>query len=274
MAETLSKLRIEPGEPARYALHLGDELVPLNEQVGRGLKIEFTGVVVCTACGARGARSYGGGYCYDCFTTLARADLCMMAPNRCHHHFGTCREPEWGSAFCMQPHVVYLANTAGLKVGLTRAERSVGRWLDQGATQGMVICHAATRREAGLIEVALAQHVSDRADWRKLVQGDAPPIDLPARAEGLKRTVEIPCGEWRIGKPMTLSYPIDGYGSVKQLQLSEASPGFVSRLLGCKGSYLLFEHGAFNVSAHQGFEVRLQVVDNPSPPERVQLNLF
>ena len=274
MAEALGKLLIERGEPARYALRLGDELVPLNEQVGRGLEFDFSGAVACTACGARGARSYGGGYCYDCFTSLARADLCMMAPNRCHHHLGTCREPEWGTAFCMRPHVVYLANTAGLKVGLTRAERTVGRWLDQGATQAMVICEASTRREAGLIEVALAQHVSDRADWRKLVQGDAPPIDLRARAESLKSSVAIPCGEWSIGEVTALTYPVDGYGPAEQLQLSAESPRFTSRLLGCKGSYLLFEHGAFNVSAHRGFEVRVQVVDNPPPPERVQLNLF
>ncbi len=266
-AAPIGRLAIEPGDPARYALRLGDVALPLNPLLGRGLSLTFTGRIFCTACAAQTSRAYGGGYCYDCFTSLARADLCMVSPDRCHHHLGTCREPEWGSAFCMQPHVVYLANTAGAKVGLTRADRTVGRWLDQGAVQGLVVCTAATRRDAGLIEAAIARHVSDRADWRKLVAADAPLLDLPALAAELRERLALPCGTWvDDGYVNALTYPVLRYGLVEQVQLQGRNTPFTSRLLGCKGSYLLFEHGAFNVSAHAGFEVRVQAVDDPPPP--------
>ncbi len=117
-------------------------------------------------CGASTRKSYGDGYCYPCFKTLARCDLCVVSPDRCHYAAGTCREPAWGEAFCMQPHVVYLANSAGAKVGITKPENLPGRWLDQGATQAVVIMRTHSRHQAGCVEAALARHVSDRTDWR------------------------------------------------------------------------------------------------------------
>ncbi len=275
-AAPLGRLAIEPDDPARYTLRLGDAQLPLNPLLDRGLSLSFTGRMFCTACAEPTSRAYGGGYCYDCFTILARADLCMVSPDRCHHHLGTCREPDWGTSFCMQPHVVYLANTAGAKVGLTRADRAIGRWLDQGAVQGLVICAAATRREAGLIEATIARQVSDRADWRKLVAADAPPLDLLALAAQLREQVMLPCGAWvEEGSVETLRYPVLRYGLVEQVQLQGRSAPFTSRLLGCKGSYLLFEHGAFNVAAHAGYEVAVSEVRDPPPPEGgEQFDLF
>ena len=194
----LGKLSIQAGEPAQYSLVVGDQELPLNDLVGTGLRIDYIGQVCCGACGAVTTKSYGGGYCYDCFASLARCDLCVMAPDRCHYHLGTCREPDWGEEFCMQPHLVYLANATGLKVGITRANRAIGRWLDQGAVQGLVVGRTVTRREAGLIEVELAQAISDRTDWRKLVSADAPPLDLVEKAQGIptSETITIvPCQE-------------------------------------------------------------------------------
>ena len=110
---------------ATLSLHAGDELLhhPLDSELGRQLTLEFSGTVSCVNCGRNSKRSFGSGYCYPCFRKLARCDLCMVSPDRCHHHLGTCREPQWGDEFCMQPHLVYLANTSGLKVGLTREGR-------------------------------------------------------------------------------------------------------------------------------------------------------
>jgi hypothetical protein len=53
----------------------------------------------------------------------------------------------------MQPHYVYLANSSGLKVGLTRASQIPTRWLDQGAAQALLCVRVPTRRQAGLVEV-------------------------------------------------------------------------------------------------------------------------
>ena len=87
---------------------------------------------------------------WDCFFALARCDTCFVNPQRCHFALGTCREPDWGMQTCMQPHVVYLANSGGLKVGLTQDQKQQQRWLSQGATQGLVIARATSRRAAGI----------------------------------------------------------------------------------------------------------------------------
>ena len=90
----------------------------------------------------------------------------------------------------MATHVVYLANTAGAKVGITRHSQVPTRWLDQGARQALPIFHVATRQLSGLIEVALAQHVKDKTNWRELLKSDAELIDLKALAAELKPQVE------------------------------------------------------------------------------------
>ncbi len=277
MQGALKKLRIERGDPARYELAVGGDTLALNPLLGSGLEIVFSGAKFCSNpdCGEPTTKTFGGGYCYDCFSSLARADLCFVAPQRCHFDAGTCREPDWGQAVCMQGHVVYLANSAGLKVGITRTGRQVGRWLDQGAVQGIVICHTDTRRDAGIIEAALARSMSDRTDWRRLVSADAPLLDLAAEADRVRRSFELPVGSWVVSEVNQLSYPIQRYGRVEQLRLSSEDRTICSTLLGCKGSYLLFEHGVFNVSAHSGFEVSVRVVDNPpDAPGNTQLDLF
>jgi hypothetical protein len=135
----LLALRSEPTTPVDYVLQLGATPIPLNGLLGQALLITFDGRISCRHCGAATRKSYGDGYCYPCFKTLARCDLCVVSPARCHYAAGTCREPVWGDEFCMQPHLVYLANSAGAKVGITKRENLPRRWLDQGAVQAMVI---------------------------------------------------------------------------------------------------------------------------------------
>ena len=87
---------------------------------------------------------------------------------------------------CMQPHVVYLANSGGLKVGLTQDQKQQQRWLSQGATQGLVIARATSRRAAGILEATIAQQISDRTQWRKMVALAPVPVDLQAVRQRLQ----------------------------------------------------------------------------------------
>ena len=119
----LDKLRAALTAPVTYAMPVGESEVPLNEHLGRRLRIEFLGLISCTHCGRRSKKSFGQGYCYPCFQKLARCDSCIVKPENCHFAQGTCREPEWGQQFCMTEHIVYLANSSGLKVGITRASQ-------------------------------------------------------------------------------------------------------------------------------------------------------
>lgn len=251
------------GEPALYQLQLEDgPTIELNGRIGSGIEISFSGVVCCRNCGAESRKSFGGGYCYDCFSTLARCDLCVVSPDRCHYDAGTCREPDWGRSFCMQPHLVYLANSSGIKVGITRAGRELGRWLDQGAIQGLVILEAATRRDAGLAEVAIAAVLPDRTDWRRMLRADVPPLDLRGAWRRLQETgLALPAGVApAAGSPevVTLAYPLTANAPPAQtLRLDEAPVS--GNLKGMKGQYLLLGSGAFNVRAHAGYRVRVRI---------------
>ncbi len=270
MAETwegeLAGLSIHPGAaggPARYQLEFKDgPSIALNERIGCGVEIGFSGVICCRYCGTESRKSFGGGYCYDCFSTLARCDLCVVSPDRCHYDAGTCREPDWGESFCMQPHRVYLANSSGIKVGITRAGREIGRWLDQGAIQGLVILEAKTRRDAGITEATIAEVLPDRTDWRRMLRADVPELDLPGEWRRLRESgLALPGGVEPVpgvesADVVVLSYPLTVNAPPERtLRLDECS--ISGNLKGMKGQYLVLGSGAFNVRAHAGYRVRM-----------------
>ena len=126
-------------EVVDYRMVFGDVEVPLNQYLGSTLQLSFDGVINCIHCDRKTNKSFNQGYCYPCFKRLAQCDSCIVSPEKCHYHEGTCREPEWGETHCMIDHIVYLANTSGIKVGITRGTQVPTRWMDQGATQAKPI---------------------------------------------------------------------------------------------------------------------------------------
>ena len=182
---TLRKMRTRAGPCVEYVLPVGDVLIDLNLLLGQTVRLDFGGRIFCVACGRQTNRSFNRGYCYPCFQGLAQCDLCIVKPELCHYDRGTCREPAWGETHCMQPHYVYLANSSGVKVGITRRTQIPTRWMDQGATQALLIAYVPSRHRAGLVEVLLKRHVSDRTDWRRMLKGVPEPADLVARRAAL-----------------------------------------------------------------------------------------
>lgn len=269
----LEKLSVTPGEPARYRLGVrpgessSAEDVDLNSLLNKELRIEFQQKITCAHCARDTRKSYGGGYCYPCFRTLARCDLCVVSPARCHYDAGTCREPEWGESFCMQPHLVYLANSSAPKVGITRPGNSLTRWLDQGATQGLVIAETLTRHLAGVLEAQIARQVGDRTDWRAMARGDAEPADLAGLRDRVRGALEgLPPGvRWLPAEPVQeLRFPVAAYpGRPERLRL-DRTPVVAGALRGVKGQYLLFDHGVFSVTQHRSYHVRITFQDQPA----------
>jgi len=271
----LEKLKAVRGEVVEYQLQVGDRTIGLNRLVGKGLEIRFLDQISCRNCAAPSRKSYGGGYCYPCFKKLAQCDLCVMSPDRCHYAQGTCREPDWGDEFCMQPHLVYLANSSGAKVGLTRLGYEIGRWMDQGATQALPILKTPTRHIAGLTEVALAQHLTDRTDWRALVSRDAPLVDLTQLREKLRNQVrDLPVeAVWlEDASEEQFRYPVASYSpTLERLRLDD--DGLIhGALLGIKGQYLIFDTGVFNVRQHTSYVVSARGLERPPTPPELKSN--
>ena len=174
----LSKMRTNLNNPISYEMTLCEVRFDLTSLVGKNLKLTYTGRIFCTNCGAKIKKTYAQGYCFPCTLKLASCDLCIVRPETCHYEKGTCREPTWGEENCLRPHIVYLANSSGLKVGITRKTQLPTRWIDQGATEALPILEVKNRLSSGQIEVLFKSHVADKTDWRKMLKGQALSVDL------------------------------------------------------------------------------------------------
>lgn len=266
----LRKMPAEPDSPVSYTLLLGETRVPLNNLVGHPLKLEFDGVIRCINCDRKTNKSFSQGFCYPCFKKLAACDTCIMSPEKCHYHEGTCREPEWDETHCMVEHVVYLANSSGLKVGITRGTQVPTRWIDQGAVDAIPMIRVTTRQLAGFVEVACKQHVADRTNWRTMLKGEAPEMDLRQERDRLLALIaddltafQAQHGEAAI-RPvnedgLALSYPVTVWpDKVKTHNLDKTSMA-EGVLQGIKGQYLILDSGVINIRKYTGYEVRFRV---------------
>ncbi|SDG77773.1 Protein of unknown function [Pseudomonas benzenivorans] len=263
----LSKLVARLEAPVRYAFRLDQQELPVNPLIGKTLRLEYLGAIHCTHCGRRTKTSFSQGYCYPCMQKLAQCDICIMSPERCHYDAGTCREPGWGEQFCMTDHVVYLANSSGVKVGITRATQVPTRWLDQGASQALPILRVATRQQSGFVEDLLRSQVADKTNWRALLKGDAAPVDLAAIRDQLFDACAAGLGELqqRFGiqaiqllgdqQPLEIRYPIEAYPAKISSFNLDKNPIAEGTLLGIKGQYLLFDTGVINIRKYTAYQL-------------------
>ena len=185
----------------------------------------------------------------------------MVRPELSTAHLGIAdRDLEFERALQLQPHSVYLADSGGVKVGVTRTRQQVTRWLDQGASTAQVIAITDNRYEAGLIEVALKEHFSDKTDWRRMLAGEtfdadfaaaigvaleAIPSDLKrfAQADGVKHQAH-----WSLAP---------GFRA-KSVKFSNHGDEIEAVLAGQRGQYLAFTDGrAINLRSHEGLFIGL-----------------
>ncbi|MEK1907578.1 MAG: DUF2797 domain-containing protein [Pseudomonas sp.] len=263
----LSKMTVRLGDTAQYAFRLDEQEVPVNPLLGKRIRLEFLGAIHCSHCGRKTKKSFAQGYCYPCFTKLAQCDSCIMSPERCHYDAGTCREPQWGEQFCMTDHVVYLANSSGIKVGITRASQIPTRWLDQGASQALPIFRVATRQQSGFVEDLLRTQVADKTNWRALLKGDAEPVDLAGVREQLMSSCAegIAALQQRFGlqaiqpvsdvEVLEIRYPVEAYPTKVASHDLEKTPVVEGILRGIKGQYLILDTGVINLRKYTAYQV-------------------
>ncbi len=256
--------------PVSYALPVGDAGVNLNSLLGSRVEMAFDGDVFCVGCGRKTRKSFNQGYCYPCFRSKAACDRCITRPSLCHFHEGTCREPDWGETHCMQTHVVYVANSSGPKVGITRANQVPTRWIDQGAIQAMPVLDVANRYHSGLVEELLKQFMRDRTDWRAMLRDDAERMDLEAfwldtcaqqdiDPESIRTASGAGSARGAVPNVYEFQYPVLEYPKkIRSIDVG-ATPKIDGTLLGMKGQYLIFDVGVINVRKYAGYRVAFRV---------------
>ena len=258
---TLKKMKVlhAVGEVVHYQLPLDDELISLNELLGQRLQLHFLKQINCVHCGRKTSKSFQQGYCFPCFRSLAQCDTCILKPELCHFDKGTCREPEWAMTHCMIPHTVYLANSSGLKVGITRSHQRMTRWIDQGAVAAIPLVEVKRRKDAGLVEIALGKHMSDKTNWRKMLKGDIESIDLEAaKSQALKQLPNDVAWQVIEAETYTIDYPVLEYPKKIASHNFDKQETVEGRLMGIKGQYLIFDTGVINIRKFSGYRIRLE----------------
>lgn len=272
MQGTLKKMTSELKSPVEYSLPVGEEFIPLNEYIGQQLTLKYSGNIYCTHCSRKTKKSFNQGYCYPCFKKLAQCDTCIMKPELCHFSQGTCREPDWAEQFCFQDHYVYLANSSGLKVGITRGTQIPTRWVDQGAVEALPIFKVSNRYQSGLIEQIFAKHIADKTNWRAMLKGEIQQVDLAAERDRLVDICQLELdsvknesaseGEIEFlnsGERVSITYPVIEYPS-KISSFNFDKQAEVSGVLnGIKGQYLILDTGVINIRKFTAYEVEVEL---------------
>lgn len=251
-----------------YSLKLGAEQLPLNEFLEKSITIEFDGAINCIECGKKTKKSFSQGYCFGCMKTLPQCDQCIMSPERCHYHAGTCRDTQWADQFCMTDHIVYLANTSAPKVGITRISQIPTRWIDQGAEQALPIYRVSTRQQSGFVEDVLREHIADKTNWRNMLKSNAEPIDLIALRDSLfaKASEKLTELETQTGlqavqkleaEVVNIQYPVLEYPKKITSFNLDKIPRAEGVLRGIKGQYLMLDTGVINLRKYTGYQLKI-----------------
>lgn len=265
---------VNEGNVAQYNLPIGDGLIKLNDYIGEEINFSYTGNIRCIHCARKTKKSFNQGYCYPCLVKLAQCDMCIMKPELCHYHAGTCREPVWGETNCLNDHYVYLANTGKVKVGITRhiSSEVSSRWIDQGADQALPIFRVSQRLISGLVEKEVSKHIGDKTNWRLMLKGIATKIDLLKVRNNIKEItspfVDELINQYGIqsisnivADPVEIKYPVIQYPSkIKSINLDKTSD-VSGKLLGIKAQYLILdEDRVINMRKYAGYEINF--IDN------------
>lgn len=259
----LLKMVSEPSVPVGYHLPVGGQLVYMNDLIGKKIDLQYLNEIHCIKCGRLTKTSFAQGYCYPCFTSAPETSECVLRPELCRAHEGISRDMTWSEEHCLQEHIVYLAITSGLKVGVTRISQVPTRWIDQGAVEVIRLAKTPNRYTAGIIEVALKEFINDKTNWRQMITGKiTDDIDLIVEKSRIEEMIPADLRDFvdDDDEVILIKYPVPHYPEKVKSLILDKTPAFSSILRGIKGQYLIFDNGTvFNIRNHNGYLVRIIV---------------
>ncbi|MBM1106054.1 DUF2797 domain-containing protein [Aurantibacter crassamenti] len=257
----LRKMQTEIGNPIQYFMIFENDFLNVNQILDKQLQIDFI-KYQCLSCG-KDKPIYRQGFCQSCFFETPAAGDWIMRPELSTAHLNKeDRNLEYEKKAQLQPHIVYLANSSNVKVGVTRKAQVPTRWIDQGAHEAIEIVEVPNRYLAGITEVSLKDHVGDKTNWRKMLTNNVDDENLVEWRAKLKQYIPAEAQEYFIenNTETNLDFPVLQYPEkVKSLNLTK-TPNFSGVLKGIKGQYLIFEDNTvFNVRGSEGYYVGLSI---------------
>ncbi|MBG42860.1 MAG: hypothetical protein CL530_02725 [Aequorivita sp.] len=257
----LTKMQTENGSPIQYYLVFENDFLNVNQLLNKKVSINFLRYQ-CLNCGLQ-KKIYRQGFCYDCFYEIPQAADWIMNPELSKAHLGIeDRDLAYEEKVQIQPHVVYLANSSSVKVGVTRKSQIPTRWIDQGAHEAIEIVEVPNRYLAGITEVALKEHVSDKTNWRTMLKNEIKDEDLVEWRNKLKQFIPAEAAEYYLenNAETNLQFPVLKYPEKPKSLNIDKNPFYEGILKGIKGQYLIFDDDTvFNIRGNEGYVVSISV---------------
>lgn len=257
----LRKMMTEIGDEVHYYLDMKTDFLNMNQLIAKEVTLSFVSYQ-CLHCHLE-KKIYRQGYCQSCFFDIPQAADWIMRPELSKAHLDIeDRDLAYEKKVQLQPHIVYLANSSNVKVGVTRKQQVPTRWIDQGAHEAIEIVEVPNRYLAGITEVALKEHVADKTNWRKMLKNDIEDESLISWRNKLKQFIPEEAMPYFIesNTETLINFPVTQYPTKpKSLNLIK-TPTYTGTLVGIKGQYLLFEdETVFNVRSNEGLVVKIEI---------------
>ena len=260
---SISKLSAKLNNPISYKFNIGDVSFDLNNCIGKTIKIDFLGEINCIECGIKINKTFMQGFCYPCFIKSPRTSECIFKPHLCRAHEGEARDMEWSEKYCLSEQFVYLSLTSNLKVGVTRHTQIPTRWIDQGAHHAIKFAKVPNRYLAGMIEIEVSKYISDRTQWRKMLQGNYDSIDLSDKKNGMAELLSDKYHKYLLSDNdvIDLVYPqLEQLDKIKSINI-EKNPNIIGTLTGIKGQYLIIDNlYVLNVRKYTGYSFQVEII--------------
>ena len=257
----LKKMKTENADEIQYYLDMKTDFINMNQLLDKEISISFI-KYECLNCHLE-KEIYRQGFCKSCFFDIPNAADWIMRPELSKAHLGIeDRDLVYEKSVQLKPHIVYLANSSNVKVGVTRKGQVPTRWIDQGAHEAIEIVEVPNRYLAGITEVALKDYVGDKTNWRKMLKNDIADENLVEWREKLKQYIPDEAKQYFIenNTETNLNFPVHKYPvKPKSLNLIK-TPKFTGKLVGIKGQYLIFDdETVFNVRSNEGLVVTIEI---------------
>jgi hypothetical protein len=258
----LKKMKTENNEEVDYFLEFENDIIHINQLLDKEIAIYFV-EYQCLNCG-KNKKIFRQGFCYDCFQEIPSAGDWIMRPELSKAHLGEeDRDLDYEKKVQLKPHIVYLANSSNVKVGVTRKSQIPTRWIDQGAHKAIVILETPNRYLAGITEVALKKHVADKTNWRTMLKNEIEDKNLVEERNKLEEFIPDETKEFFIkdAQELTINFPVLRYPEkLKSLNLEKTNT-YKGKLKGIKGQYLIFENDVvFNIRNNEGCVIDFEIL--------------
>ena len=254
----LTKMETEFSHPIQYYLILENDFLNMNQLLGKTITLQFV-KYQCLKCGLD-KPIYRQGFCKADFFDIPQAGDWIMRPELSTAHLGKeDRDLDYEKKVQLQPHIVYLANSSNVKVGVTRKSQVPTRWIDQGAHEAIEIVEVPNRYLAGITEVALKDHVADKTNWRKMLKNDVEDENLVEWRERLKSYIPEEALDYYIASntETNIEFPVQSYPKKPKSLNIEKEQTYTGKLVGLKGQYLIFEDDTvFNIRSNEGLVLK------------------